>query len=263
MPDAATQEKQGEWHYQWNRHDDRTAWLFREWIEPNTLESFEGCTVLEAGCGGGHHTRLVAPYCKHLTAVDLNAAELAAEKVLGKFDNVTVKEGDIARIEFEEQFDVVFCVGVIHHTDDPDATAAHLKSLVKPGGRLIIWCYSDEGNKLMQLLVERPRQTFLAKLPRQCIAPLAWSLTLGIYPIVQSLYRLPLKDLPYYEYMQNWRRLSPSRNMMNVYDKLNAPQTQFIDESRVRSWAAGPDWTLEHLDPYVGVSWRLTLRRAS
>jgi hypothetical protein len=90
---------------------------------------------------------------------------------------------------------------------------------------------------------------------------LAWFLTLALYPIVHTVYRLPLRRLPYFEYMQNWRRLSARRNMLNVFDKLNAPQTQFIDEARVRRWAADPEFELAHLSRYVGVSWRVTLRR--
>ena len=61
--------------------------------------------------------------------------------------------------------------------------------------------------------------------------------------------------------MFSGRRLR--RNMLNVFDKLNAPQTQVISESRVRGWAADSEFTLEHLSRYVGVSWRVTLRRSS
>ena len=73
-PSASAQRGQQEWHYQWSRFRDDAEFLFREWIAPNTLESFEGLTVMEAGCGPGHHTRLVAPHSVHVTAVDLNTA---------------------------------------------------------------------------------------------------------------------------------------------------------------------------------------------
>ena len=257
---APSQREQAEWHYQWSRLQDDAPFLFEEWIHPNSLESFRGLRILEAGCGGGHHTRLVASHCASVTAVDLNTAELA-DGVIQEFGNVTVVKGDIATIAFDDPFDVVFSVGVVHHTDDPDETVENLKRLVSPGGRLILWVYSREGNAPARLLVELPRRLLLRFLPRPLLEALAWVLTLCIYPAVHSLYRLPIRSLPYYEYMQNWRRLTARRNMLNVFDKLNAPQTQFMSESRVRGWGADPDFTLEHLSRYVGVSWRVTLTR--
>lgn len=254
------QKEQGEWHYQWSRFRDDAEFLFSEWIAPNTLQSVEGLRVLEAGCGPGHHTRLVAPHCAHITAVDLNTADLVSG-VAREFDNITAIKADIATMTCDDPFDVVFAVGVVHHTDDPDATVANLKRFVRPGGRLILWVYAKEGNLLARLFVELPRRFVLRYLPRRIIESLAWLLALLIHPLVYSVYLLPLPFLPYYHYMENWRRLSLRRNMMNLFDKLNAPQTQFISAARVQRWAGDPEFTLEHLSHYVGVSWRITLRR--
>lgn len=257
---APSQDEHDQWHYQWSRFEDNTDFLFKDWIFPNTLESFNDLRILEAGCGPGHHTRLVAPHCAHITAVDLNTADLAESAASGLANVETVKE-DIATMSFAQPFDVVFAVGVVHHTDDPDATVANLRRLVAPGGRLILWVYAEEGNFLMRWLVELPRRLFLRHLPRRSLEWVAWLLTILVYPVAHTVYRLSLRWLPYYEYMQNWRRLSARRNMLNVFDKLNAPQTQFISEERIRRWADDRSFRLEHLSHYVGVSWRLTLRR--
>ncbi len=255
-----SQEEHAQWHYQWSRFEDDTDFLFKEWIFPNTLESFHGLRILEAGCGPGHHTRLVAPHCAHITAVDLNTADLA-DDAAGALVNVEAVKLDIATMSFAQPFDVVFSVGVVHHTDDPDATVANLRRLVAPGGRLILWIYAEEGNFLMRWLVELPRRLFLRHLPLRSLEWVAWLLTSLVYPFAHTAYRLPLGWLPYYAYMRNWRRLSARRNMLNVFDKLNAPQTQFISEERIRRWADDQSFQLEHLSHYVGVSWRLTLRR--
>lgn len=257
---SAAQARQDEWRYQWQNYRDRTEFLFRDWIAPNTLESFRDQTVLEAGCGGGHHTRLLATHAARVTAVDLNTAGLAREE-LAAYANVEVQDADIAKMEFDQGFDAVICVGVAHHTDDPDATVANLRRCVKPGGRLILWVYAHEGNAPARWLIEFPRRLFLRFLPRSLVALLAWWITLWVYPLAYTLYLLPLKFLPYFEYLKNWRRLGLRRNMLNVFDKLNAPQTQFITRARAQSWADAPGFELEHLSPYVGVSWRLTLRR--
>ncbi|MGE0709422.1 MAG: class I SAM-dependent methyltransferase [Planctomycetota bacterium] len=252
--------REPEWVYQWERCRDSAEFLLRDWLAPNSLESFAGLRVLEGGCGGGDHTRRVAPHCRELVSVDLNTASLAAELV-GPLDNVRFVSGDLATVGFDEPFDVVFSIGVVHHTDDPDATVANLKRLVRPGGRLILWVYSREGNFLVRHLVERPRRLFLRHLPRPAVLGLSWALGAGITPLAHTLYRLPLSQLPYHAYMGNWRKMSLRRNVSNVFDKLNAPQTQFVSEARARRWADDPDFDLVALSPYMGVSWRLTLRR--
>ena len=251
-----------EWTYQWERFRNEEDFLLSEWIAPNTLESLTGERVLEAGCGGGDHTRKIAPHCRELVAVDLSTADLARRLSPG-LANVEFVAGDLATIDFDERFDTVLSIGVVHHTSDPDLTVANLKRLVRPGGRLVLWVYAREGNRLVRHLVERPRKLVLRHLPRASLLGLSWALGAGITPLAWSLYRLPLPALPYYEYMGNWRRLGLKRNVANVFDKLNAPQTTFISQQRAQSWAADPDFRLTHLSNYMGVSWRITLERSS
>lgn len=247
--------RDAEWAYQWSRYEDDSAFLFREWIEPNRLEDFRGKRVLDAGCGPGHHVRLVAAHAAHVTGIDLGTAAIARAR-LADLPNVTIEDADVATYQVAERFDVVYCVGVIHHTDDPDATFANLRRLCRRGGRLIVWCYSLEGNRLVRRGVEPIRRRFLRRLSRRTVERLAFSTTLLLYVPVHSLYRLPLRRLPYYEYFQNFRRLSLRRNTLNVFDKLNAPQTDFISRERVERWFARSEFDDVSITPYKGVSWR-------
>lgn len=260
MNEPSSQAPQGEWAYQWERYEDDVSWLFKDWIAPNTLESFAGKTVLDAGCGPGHHTRLVARHAARVVALDLNTAGIAKERLAG-LKNVETAEGDIAAWDRGERFDVVYSVGVVHHTADPDKTVAHLVSLLKPGGRLILWVYAAEGNFLNRFLLEPFKAALVRFLPRPLVAGLAHLMTLGLYPPVHTLYRLPLPFLPFFEYFGNFRRLDYRRNFLNVFDKLNAPTTHFIARARAERWTTG--LTDTHLSPYVGVSWRVSGTRLS
>ncbi|MBI5595472.1 MAG: methyltransferase domain-containing protein [Elusimicrobia bacterium] len=248
------QEKQPLWAEEWSRYKDDNEGLFRDWIHPWTLEDFRGKRVLDAGCGHGAHTAMTARFAKEVVGVDLNCADIARREVAA-FPNASVVEGDIARVGFERPFDVVYCVGVIHHTDDPAATFRHLAGLVRPGGRLIVWAYSHEGNFLNRTLVEGVKRWGLLKLPAGALHALAWLLTFLLYPVVYSVYLLPLRFLPYYEYFGNFRRLSLRKNVQNVFDKLIAPQTWFLKREEVAAWFADGFGDV-HLSPYMGVSWR-------
>ncbi|MDE2291019.1 MAG: methyltransferase domain-containing protein [Elusimicrobia bacterium] len=251
----APQQPQSEWDYQWRRLQDQEEWLFWDWVAPNKPESFDGKTVLDAGCGPGHHARCVARHAKRVVAVDFNTAALARER-LADLKNVEVKEGDIARFAPDELFDVVYCVGVAHHTADPDATVAHLRGLVKPGGRLILWVYAREGNALNRWLLEPAKSVLIGHLPRGAVLALSHLLTALLYPIVHTVYRLPLGFLPFYEYFANFRKLSYKRNQLNVFDKLNAPTTHFISRKQAEAWMNGLKDV--HIAPYVGVSWQVS-----
>ena len=253
------QRKQADWHWQWKHLSDDSLFLFHEWIAPHTQETFRDKIVVDAGCGGGQHTLFVAPYARKVYAIDLNTVDLARERNKGA-RNITYIEDDLATVKLPEKADVLFCIGVIQHTDDPDATFRHLRTLVKPGGLFILWCYSKEGNFLNEYVLEPMKRVIVLRLPKAVIHALAYVLTAMIYPCVYSIYLLPLRFLPYYEYFQNWRKLSYARNMLNVFDKLNAPQTHFIPKETVESWFASDAFTDVRIEPYKGVSWKASGR---
>lgn len=251
----SAQPRQGEWEYQWTRLEDRAEWLFADWILPNKVADWKGKTVLDAGCGPGHHSRVAARTAKRVLGLDLNTSALAKGR-LGDLPNFEARDGDIATFDDGERFDVVYCVGVAHHTADPDKTVAHLKTLLKPGGRLILWVYAAEGNWINEHLLEAAKSIVVKRLPRPVVEVLGHALTLALYPLVYTVYLMPLRFLPFYEYFGNWRRLSYGRNYLNVFDKLNAPTTHFITRARAERWLDG--LTDTHVSPYMGVSWRVS-----
>ncbi len=51
----------------------------------------------------------------------------------------------------EEQFDVVLCNGVLHHTSDPEGGFRSIARLVKPGGHIIIGLYNKYGRLLLDM----------------------------------------------------------------------------------------------------------------
>lgn len=120
-----------------------TELLMKAGLSP---EDVKDKLVLEAGCGAGRHSLWLADWGARVVSVDLsNAVEAAARNV--KDREVQVLQADISRLPLKpEAFDIVISLGVLHHTADTRAAFDQLIPLLRPGGRISIWVYSQESN---------------------------------------------------------------------------------------------------------------------
>ncbi len=122
------------------------------------LPEKEQVRILDAGCGSGVGTE----YLVHLNpqaqviGIDLSAGTLkvaqercqrsGADRV--SFQNLSIY--DVAQIE--GQFDLINCVGVLHHMPDPIKGIQALANKVAPGGLLHIFVYAALGRWEISLM---------------------------------------------------------------------------------------------------------------
>jgi SAM-dependent methyltransferase len=248
------------WVFQWATFfDDREIldndlWLFRQWIYPNTLEMFRGKSVLDCGCGRGQHLTALQDYIDNGTGIDLDTSALARK--YADSDKLTFLPGDISKTEMTGKYDIVYAIGVLHHTDDPTISFRNIKKFLKPGGRLIVWVYSHEGNLLNRLLLKPFNRTIGNRMRRDHLLAMAWLITGLLHLPVYTVYLLPLPWLPFYEYFTIFRALTFRKKFQNIFDKLNAPQTHFINSATIREWFDHNEFESIHISRYAGVSWR-------
>lgn len=114
--------------------------------------------ILDAGCGTGVGTE----YLVHLnpqarvTGIDLSAGALAVAKercqksgAHAEFHHLSLYEAD----RLPGEFDLINCVGVLHHLPDPIRGIKSLAAKLAPGGLMHIFVYAELGRweiKLMQ-----------------------------------------------------------------------------------------------------------------
>jgi SAM-dependent methyltransferase len=105
--------------------------------------------ILVAGCGTGRHPIGTARRFpdSSVLAVDLSLTSLAyalrKTRELG-IANIEYRQADILALgTLAERFDVVDCIGVLHHLEDPVAGWQVLCSLLRPGGVMRIGLYSE------------------------------------------------------------------------------------------------------------------------
>lgn len=246
-----SQKKINRWSYQWGRFRNEDKEIFLDWIYPTKLEYYRGRLVLDAGCGNGGYTKIVAKYAKHVIGLDKYAIDIARNEVK-RCKNIEIVEGNIETYNPDKKFDAIYSVGVLHHLNHPEKGFKNLVKNLKSGGFINIWVYAEEGNWLMIHLIEPIKKIILLKIPLPLLRFLANLLTLTLYFFAWSIFFLPF-PFPYKKYFRKFRRHTYERNLMNVFDKLNAPQTHWISRKEINKWFLGfDDVIIRH---YNNISW--------
>jgi 2-polyprenyl-3-methyl-5-hydroxy-6-metoxy-1,4-benzoquinol methylase len=108
--------------------------------------------VLECGCGAGRFTEVLLARGARVTSVDLSDAVDANQENCAQDERHRVAQADLRRLPFAPRsFDVVFCLGVVQHTPEPEQTIASLYEHVKPGGWLVFDHYTRRLGRALSL----------------------------------------------------------------------------------------------------------------
>jgi len=98
--------------------------------------------LLDVGCGTGRWTKYLAPKVDFIEAVDPSNAIFAADKLLGKIENVRLSKASIETLPFsDETFDFVMSIGVLHHIPNTRKALNDCVKKVKKGGYFFVYLY--------------------------------------------------------------------------------------------------------------------------
>lgn len=107
-------------------------------------------TVLDAGCGSGENTLVIASLGLPVLGVDVaeTGLKMAREKASERGIAAEFASADALHLErLGRQFETVLDSGLFHtfNTEERQAYAASLASATKYGGTLYVLCFGDEG----------------------------------------------------------------------------------------------------------------------
>ncbi|MFL5883907.1 MAG: methyltransferase domain-containing protein [Thermoleophilaceae bacterium] len=103
--------------------------LARDYVKP-------GDSVLDAGCGHGEITSIVAERAGRAMGVDYDAEAIRLAR--DRFPQLEFERGDLARWRTDERFDVILHTHVLEHLPEPVAALRNLGEHLKPGGKLVV-----------------------------------------------------------------------------------------------------------------------------
>lgn len=182
------------------------------WKKLNQKERVE---ILEAGCGAGRFTEVLLDLpAASVTSTDLSSAVEPNQLNCPQSNQHRIIQCDINQLPFlPEQYDVVLCIGVIQHTEDPEQTIAGLYGQVKPGGYLVIDHYThmlSRYTKVTSLIL----RSILKRLPPKQGIYITERLVRFFFPLHRAVRRKRLLQVLL-------SRISPCVTYYNSYPEFN------------------------------------------
>ncbi len=215
---------------------------FNDWLDPLKSEDISGKTVLELGCGNASlMVYLLGWHPEFLVGVDLGDCIETAKKNLSvlNFTNWKIIKDDLTLFK-RDGFDVVYCIGVLHHLKNPAAGFNSVIANTKPGGKFHCWVYGREGNGFVVFFVD-PLRRLVCRLPWWLIKYfIATPLAVPFYGYANFLSHAPkfyfLRKFPLYDYCLWIASREFSFFCHVVFDQLVTPQTTYLDQATIRDW---------------------------
>ncbi len=97
-----------------------------------------GRYAIDLGCGPGRQAVLLAGRFGQVDAVDLSGPMIELARARRPRPNVSYLQGDLRHAGEAGHYDLVLCVRTLHHVPDLHTALSHLKTLLAPGGRLVV-----------------------------------------------------------------------------------------------------------------------------
>jgi SAM-dependent methyltransferase len=182
---------------------ERRFFIETEW-EPSSLRALD---ILEVGSGAGRFSQVVLNRTEaNLYSVDYSSAVEANLANNGRIapDRFHLFQASVYDMPFpDDSFDKVFCIGVLQHTPDFEASVRSLVSKAKPGAEIVVDFYCVRGfwTKLSGKYLIRPftRRMDQQRLYRLVEKNAGWLMKaaqamnkVGLHPLTRFL---PIPDL--------------------------------------------------------------------
>lgn len=94
--------------------------------------------ALDLGCGTGRHAVLLAQRFAQVDAVDLSGPMLEVAQARRPQANITYRQSDLLDVAGAGQYAFVLSALTLHHVADLHAALSRIKTLLAPGGRLVV-----------------------------------------------------------------------------------------------------------------------------
>ena len=157
----------------------------------------------------------------------------------------------------DENFDFVFCIGVLQFIPDPQPSLRAMGRALGPNGRLFVWVYGQENNGLYLAFV-RPLRWITCRLPHAALNALSALLLLpaDLYSWLSRFLPLPLGN-----YLRNYfSKLDRYSRKLVIYDQLNPKTARYYRKEDLEKLFEECGFTDVRMHHHLGYSWSVLAR---
>ena len=143
---GSTQER---FSYEWMKYPGRLEEDKEVFLNETQIDAAEwnGKRVLDGGCGMGRYSMAAHELGADVVAMDIGTALVRLWEAAKASARMHIVQGDLMSPPFKEKsFDIVYSVGVIHHTPSAAKAFKNISALVRSGGKLSVWVYGAPGS---------------------------------------------------------------------------------------------------------------------
>jgi SAM-dependent methyltransferase/uncharacterized protein YbaR (Trm112 family) len=252
--------------YQWTVFSEMVVDFrenFLQYIAPVDASFFPGKRGVDIGCGFGRHIYNAERFGAEMVGVDNSDAIESTRVNTEGLPNVHLVQADVYQLPFKPGvFDFAYSIGVLHHLPEPERAFQLIVRLVKPGGSVFVWVYSNS-RRVLNFMLESARAvtTRSPKPLQQSVSFAAASIDyvgfilpyrlLTQLPLIGSLVRrfhVPRLDVyrvyPFQVVYADW------------FDRLAAPIRFYYDAEAMRGWLARAQLGHTVISPTGLFGWR-------
>ena len=169
---------------------------------------FAGKSFVDVGCGSGLFSLAAQRLGANVVSFDydVNSVECTEQlrKNFGDEQGWKIERGSVLDENFLDalgQFDIVYSWGVLHHTGEMYLAIEAVMQMVKPGGKICVALYNDQGEKSKTWLAIKSFYNRLPEFLRPALIGVCWLRLWGPTHLKDLLRGKPLKT--WREYADN------------------------------------------------------------
>ena len=195
---------------------------------------------------------------KYVVSVDLSGAVDEALELSRDCSNINFLQASLFNLPLKIKFDLMFSLGVLHHTPSPSLGFKSVLKSLKVGGKIGVWVYGKEGNKVMG-----PLMNLFRIITTRLNSRIRKRLSKIIVMMEEVSYNSVFKAIGFYgEYLRYFNeQLSRADREYVVFDFISTPIIKYISKKELDIWVN----EVGLLDVMVlqrnGNSWMLTGRK--
>lgn len=248
---------------QWEKYTENTGYyastdalvaLFGPLLSPLDIQ---GKRVADIGAGTGRYCRMLNELgAKEILAVEPSSAFEILKKNTSTCPGIHYLQAAAEQVP-ADAFDMIFCIGVLQFIQDPVPALKAMGQALAPDGKLFLWVYGEENNRLYLSFV-RPMRNITSRMSHESLARLAGLLVFpaGFYAFLCGLVRLPMAD-----YMARYfSKLDFYSRRLVVYDQLNPKYAKYYQKEELETLLKVSGFFDVHLYHHLGYSWSVTAR---